>query len=242
MGFYGSQWNEACFIWSLLAVQKVKGVLPWRVLCEAEPRSEETNKEHFGTNIESACDLPTRSMDDVNGKSVLVCSWVSLRSCLLWTPAPRSADRKGKEKSRQTVCKPGSVHAPLRRGDGHSSGTRVAASLARPTRAADRKVSRRHAHSRASGRPPLFGLAPGGVYRAVPVAGSAVRSYRTLSPLPRDRPKAARRFAFCGTVPGVAPAGRYPAPFFRGARTFLHRKTATAAIRPSGPRHSWAAH
>ena len=26
---------------------------------------------------------------------------------------------------------------------------------------------------------------------------------------------------FCGTFPGVAPAGRYPAPFVRGARTFL---------------------
>ncbi len=32
--------------------------------------------------------------------------------------------------------------------------------------------------------PPLFGLAPGGVYRAAAVAGVAVRSYRTLSPLP----------------------------------------------------------
>src|SRR3954447_22450065 len=30
-----------------------------------------------------------------------------------------------------------------------------------------------------------------------------------------------RRFAFCGTFPGVAPAGCYPAPCFRGARTFL---------------------
>jgi len=29
------------------------------------------------------------------------------------------------------------------------------------------------------------------------------------------------RFAFCGTVPGVAPAGGYPAPCFQGARTFL---------------------
>ena len=29
------------------------------------------------------------------------------------------------------------------------------------------------------------------------------------------------RFAFCGTVPGVAPAGRYPAPYLHGARTFL---------------------
>jgi hypothetical protein len=32
--------------------------------------------------------------------------------------------------------------------------------------------------------PPLFGLAPGGVCRAASVAGDAVRSYRTLSPLP----------------------------------------------------------
>jgi len=30
------------------------------------------------------------------------------------------------------------------------------------------------------------------------------------------------RFAFCGAIPGVAPAGRYPASCFRGARTFLH--------------------
>jgi len=33
--------------------------------------------------------------------------------------------------------------------------------------------------------PPLFGLAPSGVCPAVPVARHAVRSYRTLSPLPR---------------------------------------------------------
>ncbi len=31
----------------------------------------------------------------------------------------------------------------------------------------------------------------------------------------------AGRFPFCGTFPGVTPAGRYPAPCFRGARTFL---------------------
>jgi len=66
--------------------------------------------------------------------------------------------------------------------------------------------------------PPLFGFAPGGVYHAAPVASRAVRSYRTLSPLPRTNPG---RFAFCGTFPGVAPAGRYPAPCFLGARTFL---------------------
>ena len=31
------------------------------------------------------------------------------------------------------------------------------------------------------------------------------------------------RSALCGTFPGVAPAGRYPAPCLRGARTFLPR-------------------
>ena len=31
----------------------------------------------------------------------------------------------------------------------------------------------------------------------------------------------ARRFPFCGTIPGVAPAGCYPAPYLHGARTFL---------------------
>src|SRR5580704_1330095 len=70
----------------------------------------------------------------------------------------------------------------------------------------------------------LFGFAPGGACRAADVAARAVRSYRTLSPLPSRlmalRP-AIRRFAFCGAFPGVAPAGRYPAPYPYGARTFL---------------------
>jgi hypothetical protein len=80
--------------------------------------------------------------------------------------------------------------------------------------------------------PPLFGLAPGGVCRAVPVAGDAVRSYRTLSPLPAAN---GGRFAFCGTFPGVAPAGRYPAPCLRGARTFLPPAGfPIAGRRPSG--------
>ncbi len=84
-----------------------------------------------------------------------------------------------KKKKSQTACKPGSV--PACTGDGHSSGTPVTGRLARPTRAAARK----HACRIRSGVPPLLGLAPGGVCPAAPVAGGAVRSYRTLSPLPR---------------------------------------------------------
>jgi len=48
--------------------------------------------------------------------------------------------------------------------------------------------------------PFLFGLAPDGVYLARLVTKTAVRSYRTLSPLPIN-PKIKRRFAFCGTFP-----------------------------------------
>jgi len=46
--------------------------------------------------------------------------------------------------------------------------------------------------------PPLFGLAPRGVYPARRIAPSAVRSYRTFSPLPHFLAEA-RRYVFCGT-------------------------------------------
>jgi hypothetical protein len=45
------------------------------------------------------------------------------------------------------------------------------------------------------------------------VATGAVRSYRTLSPLPSSRlPATLRRFAFCCTFRGLAPPRRYLAP------------------------------
>jgi hypothetical protein len=52
----------------------------------------------------------------------------------------------------------------------------------------------------------------------------------------RPYPAEARRYDFCGTVPWVAPAGSYPAPFLAGARTFLpYPVTQAAAVaRPSG--------
>ena len=52
--------------------------------------------------------------------------------------------------------------------------------------------------------------------------------------LTAQRPKAPRRSVLCGTVPGIAPAGRYPAPSFRGARTFLHHRGKPRRQRPSG--------
>src|SRR5258707_7896014 len=46
----------------------------------------------------------------------------------------------------------------------------------------------RSARAEASLAPSLFGLAPGGVCRAACVAARAVRSYRTVSPLPLSHP------------------------------------------------------
>src|SRR5881398_2561079 len=58
-----------------------------------------------------------------------------------------------------------------------------------------------------AGRPSLlFGLAPGGVYRAASVAEGAVRSYRTVSPLPV--PEGHRRSALCCTFRRLAAPGR----------------------------------
>ena len=132
----------------------------------------------------------------------LVCSLCVLRIC-------------------QTACKPGSVPAVKRE---------MAIHLGRPLPDASRDRPGRRRGSppgpsvlRPRGLPSLLGLAPGGVCPAVAVAGNAVRSYRTISPLPPRSPGGERGSAvcFCGTFPGVAPAGRYPAPHFHGARTFL---------------------
>src|SRR5258708_20581115 len=61
--------------------------------------------------------------------------------------------------------------------------------------------------------PLLLGLAPGGVYPAAAVAGGAVRSYRTISPLPPAVPEGterARRYvsvalSLRSPSPGVSP-------------------------------------
>jgi len=86
-------------------------------------------------------------------------------------------------------------------------------------------------------RGPLLGLAPGGVYHAGDVTAAAVRSYRTISPLPfsakasKGEPfLARRRKAVCFLWHFPYPArplraardgGRYPPPWSSGARTFL---------------------
>ena len=51
---------------------------------------------------------------------------------------------------------------------------------------------------------PLFGLAPGGVCRAIDLTADAVSSYLTISPLP-VRHGELGLCIFCGTFPGFSP-------------------------------------
>lgn len=74
---------------------------------------------------------------------------------------------------KESVDKPGSV------ADNHSSGTHVTVCLKRPTRI---PCGPHDMTLQSNGF--LFGLAPGGVFPATTVANRAVRSYRTISPLP----------------------------------------------------------
>jgi len=83
---------------------------------------------------------------------------------------------------------------------------------------------------RGTGRPfdSLFGLAPGGVYRAASVTSRAVRSYRTISPLPCAVARA-WRYVFCGTFPHpVVPCGA------RGWVVVSHHRTLRCSDFPPG--------
>ena len=131
----------------------------------------------------------------------------------------------------QTACKPGSVRTVLVR-DGHSSRTRLTARLTRPTRTTKREClcALRHCRPYSVLLPVGFALPP-----LLPAARCALAA--PFRPCPRAALRCLRgRFVFCGTFPGVAPAGRYPAPYSRGARTFLCRLATAAAVRPSDKR------
>ena len=109
--------------------------------------------------------------------------------------------------------------------DGHSSGTAVAGRLEQPTRATIRR--RICGHLSEEGRMlPLFGLAPGGACPAAHVAMRAVRSYRTVSPLP------------CGGLFSVALSLGLPPPdvirHLVSVEPGLSSAMTAAAIRPAG--------
>src|SRR5262249_17256605 len=119
-------------------------------------------------------------------------------------------------------------------GDGHSSWTPVTGRLMQPTRATTRRS--RLASRNIPGCPPLLlGLAPGGVFPAAAVAVDAVRSYRTISPLPpAGWPGRAGGVFSVALSLGSPPPGvtRHRTSVEPGLSSFRARQK--AAIRPSG--------
>jgi len=103
----------------------------------------------------------------------------------------------------------------------------VAGHLKQPTREHARVVRRGSAS-----RPlvPLFGLAPSGVCRAVPVTRPAVRSYRTVSPLPAVTGVTASAVYSLLHFPWALAPQALPGALPYGARTFLpHREVRATA-------------
>jgi len=118
--------------------------------------------------------------------------------------------------------------------DGHSSWAPVTRCLQQPTRTAGSgrrprsflALSREQAPRRSYSvlLPVGFAMPP-----TLPPARCAL-----TAPFHPCRSHAPRRFVFCGTVPRLAPAGCYPAPFVHGARTFLPGDLSILPERPSG--------
>ena len=132
----------------------------------------------------------------------------------LFRKSPEGPRSLGKEY--QLACKPGSVRLRPRPERGsHSSGTTLARRLMQPTRMTGPETgwsacARRVIPIRFCSR---WGL---------PCRPCHQRRGGLLPhPFTLTRSRGNRRFTFCGTFPEVALAGRYPAPCFRGARTFL---------------------
>ena len=126
---------------------------------------------------------------------------------------------------RSPACKPGSVGCL--HPDGHSSRNAVTRILQQPTRGVLIEVG-------ASRR--LFGLAPAGVYRAVPVTRHAVGSYPTFSPLPAARATGGLFSVALSVTPGGVPR-RYLAtcPW---SPDFPRWREAIATVQPVAHHHA----
>jgi hypothetical protein len=132
----------------------------------------------------------------------------------------------------QPAYKPGSGwHAnEVRIRDGHSSGTPVTRRLKQPTRTAGPGHHPRSACLRMASRRPYSVLLPVGFAKPPPLPSARCALTAPFHPYRSSSP---RRYVFCGTVPGFAPAGCYPAPLVRGARTFLSGNLSVLPQRPS---------
>jgi len=110
----------------------------------------------------------------------------------------------------------------------------MAIPLGRPLPSASRDRPGRRRGNTAAGCPacrPYLVLLPVGFAVPLPLPVARWALTPPFHPYPSGEP--GRRFVFCGTFPGVAPAGRYPAPCLRGARTFLAERLPARRSHPA---------
>jgi hypothetical protein len=129
--------------------------------------------------------------------------------------------------------------------DDHSSADRVTTAVKLPTRASGLKfpvvVS--------AARRRMADLTTRGPYSALLRVGLAIpfllpRPWWALTPpfhhhsgYVIGKPLTPKQTLLCGAFPGVAPAGRYPAPFLHGVRTFLEAYAPRSSSHPREPGH-----
>jgi hypothetical protein len=152
-----------------------------------------------------------------------------------------ACSRRTPHSTYQPACKPGSVGHRRRKPairDGHSSGMMLAHHLEQPTRTASlTSLPKALSFSRtACVAVPIRSCSRWGLpcrFRCRSRGALLPHLFTLATPKPCGE---GGRFVLCGTVPGVAPAGCYPAPYVDGARTFLPRglsAIARAAVRPT---------
>ena len=133
----------------------------------------------------------------------------------------------------QTACKPGSVPSRRKPGRGWPF---IWGARCRAPRATDPSGgAKARPAARRTGLPaaPTWSCSRWGLpcRRRCRQRGALLPHHFTLASHAVPNGAAGSAVCFCGTFPRVAPAGRYPAPRLRGARTFLPPQ---AGERPSG--------
>src|SRR3984957_10584691 len=143
----------------------------------------------------------------------------------------REENARREEDARRPVSRVLSARSRGSTRDDHSSGTRFAARLTRPTRTAGRERPRALPVKAGAAAPirscSRWGLPCRRRYRR---RGALLPHRFTLTAAIRYAP---RRSVLCGTVPGFTSAGCYPAPLVHGARTFLPGNLSVSPERPS---------
>src|SRR3546814_166645 len=144
------------------------------------------------------------------------------RRPLIWTPEGTRASGAKPRPTASQVAEPADKPGPVL--DSHSSRRSVTATLKQPTRT---RRGQRH-------EVPIWPCSRWGL-PCRPVARLAVRSYRTISPLPRA-PKDRSAVCFLLHFPSARAAQALPGTVPCGARTFLGTLSDDATAWPTPPR------